>query len=94
MLDSVLIVACCAGAITFCSISNIDYNEFDHCLNTIVAQTNESEVSLPNDVTKIFGPDSDYDNVLNKNEDTEIPNFKNDIKDKWTFFWLGFNHRQ
>ena len=55
-----------------CSICNVDYSKFDHCLDTIIAQPNQNEISHKIDMTEeILGFDSDYDNVLHNDDNTD-----------------------
>ena len=65
-----------------CSICNVDYDGFDHCLNTIIAQLNQNEISHRNIMTEVLGLDSDYDNVLDNGDDTDDNEVPPTLKDK------------
>ena len=53
-----------------CSICHVDYDTFDHCLNTINAQIPDNYI-YKNDITEILNLDSNYDNVFKTNDDDD-----------------------
>ena len=74
-----------------CSICHVDYDTFDHCLNTINAQNHDDYIGA-DDVTEILSLDSDYDNVFkakgDDDNDKSAPIYNDDDRDvKNAFDW-------